>query len=126
MSSTYKTTYLGLNQFVGSDKPKMEDVNFDNQTIDRKMKEHVESDLHLSIKDREILNGGNWIKGNYIGTGMPTQKINLEKEVEFGFVFAENQPLAQVRDTENTVVWAAVLMDECSSAGASIEPGRFV
>ena len=33
MSSTYKTTNLGLNQFVGSDRPKMEDFNFDNQLI---------------------------------------------------------------------------------------------
>ena len=46
MSSTYKTTNLGLNQFVGSDRPKMEDFNFDNQQIDQKFQEHV---LSLSL-----------------------------------------------------------------------------
>ena len=36
MASTYKTNYLGLNKFVGSDKPKMDDFNFDNETLDQK------------------------------------------------------------------------------------------
>ena len=45
MASTYKTNYLGLNKFVGSDKPKMDDFNFDNETLDQKFQEHVQSSL---------------------------------------------------------------------------------
>ena len=37
MSSTYKTNYLGLNKFVGTDKPKMEDFNFDNEQLDSEL-----------------------------------------------------------------------------------------
>ena len=43
MSSSNKTSYLGLNQFVGSDKPKMEDFNADNRLLDEKMQQHVQS-----------------------------------------------------------------------------------
>jgi transcriptional/translational regulatory protein YebC/TACO1 len=34
MASTYKTNYLGLNKFVGSDKPKMDDFNFDGDVFE--------------------------------------------------------------------------------------------
>ena len=55
MSSSYKTNYLGLNRFVGTDHPKMEDVNFDNQTIDAKFQEHIESKLHITEEERQQL-----------------------------------------------------------------------
>lgn len=55
MASTYKTNYLGLNQFVGSDKPKMDDFNFDNETIDQKFQEHVQSSLHITEEERQML-----------------------------------------------------------------------
>lgn len=43
MPSTYKTPFLGLNRFIGSDKPKMDDFNRDTQKLDDKLKEHFES-----------------------------------------------------------------------------------
>ena len=48
MSSSNKTNYLGLNQFVGSDKPKMEDFNADNRLLDEKIQQHIQSQLHLT------------------------------------------------------------------------------
>ena len=55
MSSSNKTSYLGLNQFVGSDKPKMEDFNADNRLLDEKMQQHVQSQLHLTEQQKERL-----------------------------------------------------------------------
>ena len=55
MASTYKTNYLGLNKFVGSDKPKMDDFNFDNETLDQKFQEHVQSSLHITEEERQML-----------------------------------------------------------------------
>lgn len=71
MSSTYKTTNLGLNQFVGSDRPKMEDFNFDNQQIDQKFQEHVLSNLHLTEQQREQLGKASYQIGSYSGDGRP-------------------------------------------------------
>ena len=53
MSSSNKTNYLGLNQFVGSDKPKMEDFNADNRLLDEKIQQHIQSQLHLTEQQRE-------------------------------------------------------------------------
>lgn len=73
MSSTYKTTNLGLNQFVGSDRPKMEDFNFDNQQIDQKFQEHVLSNLHLTEQQREQLGKASYQIGSYSGDGQGQQ-----------------------------------------------------
>ena len=54
MTSTYKTNYLGLNKFVGSDKPKMDDFNFDNETLDQKFQEHVQSSLHHGRRTADV------------------------------------------------------------------------
>ena len=55
MPSSKKTEHMGLNQFIGSDHPKMEDFNFDNTQIDQKFQEHIASQLHLSEQDRQTL-----------------------------------------------------------------------
>lgn len=39
MASSNKTTYLGLNRWLGTDKPKREDFNADNQKIDTKVQQ---------------------------------------------------------------------------------------
>ncbi|MEG1779083.1 MAG: hypothetical protein RR263_03195, partial [Oscillospiraceae bacterium] len=45
-------TYLGLNKFVGADKPKMADFNSDNLTIDNHIKTHEEnSGIHLTAAE---------------------------------------------------------------------------
>ena len=84
MSSTYKTTNLGLNQFVGSDRPKMEDFNFDNQQIDQKFQEHVLSNLHLTEQQREQLGKASYQIGSYSGDGQASRTIAVEGEIGFG------------------------------------------
>lgn len=41
MGSTNKTGELELNQWIGSDVPKMEDFNKDNEIIDKILGEHI-------------------------------------------------------------------------------------
>ena len=126
MSSTYKTTLLGLNQFIGSDKPKMEDFNFDNQTIEQKFKEHVESNLHLSESERQALQAPPYIMGTYTGNGNLTQKINLPQEVDFGIAFAYNKPLIEAVDSGKSSIWCAIFTSETHSKGAVADTGGFV
>lgn len=54
MSSTNKTEKLGLNSWIGSDKPKRIDFNTDNEIIDRAISEHTEDTVvHINAEERE-------------------------------------------------------------------------
>lgn len=77
MASTYKTNYLGLNKFVGSDKPKMDDFNFDNETLDQKFQEHVQSSLHITEEERQMLGKSNYVIGTYTGNGESPRTIDV-------------------------------------------------
>ena len=54
MPSSSKTSVLGLNQFVGSDKPKMDDFNYDNNKLETLVGGHLEDETcHLTAAERE-------------------------------------------------------------------------
>ena len=54
MSSTNKTEKLGLNSWIGSDKPKRIDFNTDNEIIDRAISQHTEDTVvHINAEERE-------------------------------------------------------------------------
>ncbi len=126
MSSTYKTANLGLNQFVGSDRPKMEDFNFDNQTIDTKFQEHIQSNLHLTEAQREQLGKASYTVGSYSGNGQAQRTVEVEGEIGFLIVFAADEPFNQtVTSTGDTYVYAAVATSQGSSKGVSIVEGGF-
>ena len=111
MSSTYKTTNLGLNQFVGSDRPKMEDFNFDNQQIDQKFQEHVLSNLHLTEQQREQ---------------QASRTIAVEGEIGFGLIFMVGEVFNQtVTSSGDTYVYAAIITPQGCSKGVSIAEGGF-
>ena len=78
MTSTYKTNYLGLNKFVGSDKPKMDDFNFDNETLDQKFQEHVQSSLHITEEERQMLGKANYVIGTYTGLENHPEQLMLD------------------------------------------------
>ena len=57
MASTNKTETLGLNQWIGSDKPKMEDFNSDNRLIDTALAGHrADQTVHVSAQERAAWN----------------------------------------------------------------------
>lgn len=126
MASTYKTTFLGLNRFIGTDSPKMDDINFDNQTVDQKFKEHMESDMHLTQQDREQMKSTGYIKGSYTGDGKASKTITLGKEVEFGIIYADKEPLVKAMTNGESIIWSAVIGDTVSSKGAYATAGGFV
>lgn len=85
MSSSNKTSYLGLNQFVGSDKPKMEDFNADNRLLDEKMQQHVQSQLHLTEQQKERLENLGYLIGSYTGDGTTKRTIRWHSRLASGF-----------------------------------------
>lgn len=102
MSSTYKTTFLGLNKFVGEDKPKMDDVNFDNLQIDTKIKEHFQSgDIHVTAADKMAWNNkaSGMVIGSYIGNDAFSRTISLGFNPSFGVIFCMNSVFTEYDTT---------------------------
>lgn len=95
MSSSYKTAFLGLNKFIGTDKPRMEDFNFDNNRLDSKLKEHFESSGHVTEAERASWGKASCLIGTYTGDGQTWKKITLGSNPDFGIVFANDCPLVE-------------------------------
>lgn len=56
MASTNKTQYLGLSQWLATDRPKREDFVADNRIIDEKVKAHfTNAQLHLTADEKAKL-----------------------------------------------------------------------
>ncbi len=77
MPSTHKTDYLGLNQWLGSDKPKRTDFNEDNERIDAAVQTHVlDGQLHITQEERGRWNAP-FVTGGYIGDGVNGRTVTL-------------------------------------------------
>lgn len=126
MSSSNKTNYLGLNQFVGSDKPKMEDFNADNRLLDEKIQQHIQSQLHLTEQQRERLENPGYLIGSYTGDGTTKRTISVAQPIGFGFVFMVGEGLHYAVTTlgENHI-FSAVMAPQGCSKGVSITSGGF-
>ncbi len=95
MSSTNKTNNLGLNSFIGTDKPKREDFNLDNEIVDKALGEHLnDSTLHVSESERQKWENFCFFQ-TYYGDGASTKTISLngDFDVSWGIVFAVDFPV---------------------------------
>lgn len=55
MSSTQKTDYLSLNQWVTTDIPTRTDFNYDNEMIDTAINNHCSDDnIHVAQAERKM------------------------------------------------------------------------
>lgn len=102
MSSTNKTSNLQLNSWIGSDKPKREDFNTDNEIIDMAITQHVKNaNVHITSSERDSWNNY-MFTGVYFGNGTTERVITTECpfEAKIGFVYANNRPVTIVRFDE--------------------------
>ena len=75
MSSTNKTEYLMLNQWLGSDRPQRIDFVDDNRIIDDAIKIHFsDTSKHLSNEQRDKLNQP-YVMVSYSGSGESSKVI---------------------------------------------------
>lgn len=75
MSSTNKTDFLSLNNWLPTDKPKREDYNTDNLIIDEAVKQHFTNEsIHTSTEEKNRWNNPIYV-GVYFGNG------TLEREI---------------------------------------------
>ena len=120
MPSSNKTRNLGLNKWLGSDKPKKDDFNADNALLDmavhtlRERMDALEQEggaggeltahladgtAHVSEEDRARWNNppaaGGPGMGTYTGNGQLLQKIVLGYRPRFGLLYGVNKGVTQ-------------------------------
>lgn len=122
MGSTNKTS-LGLNSWIGSDKPQREDFNSDNEIIDNAITAHIEDDeAHISPQEREMWNS--FVKmGTYFGDGKVERTIELDCDfaVSFIIIFARNRAVSStVFSQSKNYNYTAFVSRTSSSMGAKI------
>lgn len=124
MSASNKTANLGLNSWLGSDRPQRSDFNSDNEKIDSYFSEHSSNmEMHLSESDREKLIEPYYI-GSYIGNGNSTRELALECSFEpsFGIIFCLNNPMGITQfDQKKHSNYSAFVSQRGSTLGAKLE-----
>lgn len=103
MSSTNKTKKLGLNSWIGSDKPKRIDFNTDNEIIEQAITEHTEDDVvHITNDERTKWNEYMYT-GMYYGDGSSRRVVQTHCpfEARIGFVFANSRPITISRFSDS-------------------------
>lgn len=110
MASTNSTEHLQLNQWSGTDRPKMADFNADNQKIDGALHAHTaDGAAHVSAQERAAWTGAVPVLGSYEGDGQPMQEISLGFSPAFGIVFAAGENPFQPVDQTTVALRAAFL-----------------
>lgn len=93
MSSTSKTQYFSLNQWVGSDIPKRIDFNSDNKVIDKALGEHINNEgLHVTQTEKDSWNQNAFFSGTYFGTNAVHRQIAVGFQPKVVFVAANAYP----------------------------------
>lgn len=96
---TNQKTGLGLNSWLGTDKPKRSDFVEDNTLLDRLLTAHFnDAGKHLSADDRTLLTQA-FLTGNYLGDGQAQQVITLPFEPRMVLVFLMNRPALYYRSS---------------------------
>lgn len=96
MSSTNKTENLGLNSWIGSDKPERTDFNYDNEVLDNAIFQHTSNnEIHITQQERSAWNSSVHM-GAYFGNGSAERIVatNCPFDVSFGIIFAANRPIS--------------------------------
>ncbi len=121
MSSNSKTPLLGLNSWAGSDKPKRDDFNYDNEVIDTVVGEHInDQDLHLSTEEKEKLNAP-FLISYYIGDGVNTRVLTLDFTPSLVIIFAHGVPLSTYdKETDHVYAFGGFATPLYSTAGIYI------
>ncbi len=91
MPTNHKTG-LGLNSWMGTDKPKRSDFVEDNMLLDTLLTTHFnDKSAHLSVADRTLLEQGVAV-GTYTGNGQTSQEITLPFEARVVIVLLPQKP----------------------------------
>lgn len=108
MPSSYKTEHLGLNRWIGTDKPKRSDWVADNEKTDSAIKQlestqcshSSDTGMHVTAVEKNKWNAGQAFSVfQYQGDGAAARSFSLGKAVKFAIVYAVGKPPAGVFPT---------------------------
>lgn len=126
MPSTYKTPNYGLNKWTGSDKPKMDDFNLDNEKLDAALGAHAaNATLHLSEEEH------GWLRapmeyGSYSGDGTSPRQVTVGFKPKFLLVYAVGQPLIYYDWNYRTAdLYSGVATENGASMGITLSDTGF-
>jgi hypothetical protein len=142
MPSSNKTQHLNLNRWLGTDKPKKDDFNEDNQKIDNAwntLNEAVSTvqtaqsthggngTIHITATERSNWNGKDKMTiGTYTGNGAGSRKITLGFRPRYGQVFAiAASPVRIDPDNYNCDNYVAFFSSLGCSEGVSVDDTGF-
>jgi hypothetical protein len=95
---TNNKTSLGLNSWIGTDKPKRSDFVEDNVLLDTLLTGHFnDAERHLSAEDRTRLEQS-FALGTYTGNGLDSQDITLPFAPRIVIVFFQRKPAYAYRN----------------------------
>ena len=121
MPTSNKTPNLGLNNWVGTDKPKRSDFVEDNLLLDAALGGHIsDMDVHFSAADREKWNDP-VVQNVYSGTGQAEFVLNFEFSPKVVLVFCYNKGPGEISaDGTYTIVNFGLATQRVHTAGISM------
>lgn len=122
MSSSNRTETLGLNSWLGSDRPERADFNADNEIIDATLAEHFESSVHITDSERAKWNSPYYF-GVYFGDAALTRTIetNCPFTPTWGIIFKGSAMPATTDFSNNrNLNHFAIVSVRSSTSGASL------
>lgn len=126
MSSTNKTEYLKLNDWIGSDRPQRIDFVDDNRIIDEAIKLHVsDSGKHLSSDEKAKITTP-YVVISYAGTGSASNTVSLNIEPNFVIVFMKDAPPMETDSSGNILVNQCFVAKSNGSVGGAVISGSNV
>lgn len=125
MSSTNKTTNLGLNNWNAADIPKRTDFNNDNGLIDKAIGDHVnDTSAHITAADR-----GKWdviiYSTSYYGDGKATRTVTTDCPftARLAIVFAQGYPMQYTSGAVSYNCFA-VAISGANTLGVALSGGK--
>lgn len=128
MASSQKTPFLGLNQWLGTDRPKRDDFNRDNLQAETKVRAHCEDmAAHVTAQERAAWNKGVYEVGTYTGNGaVPSRTIDLGYQPRLLIIYAVGRiPLDYRGAFDSTSVFSAVYTPQGATLGVEAAPMGF-
>lgn len=126
MSSTNKTEYLGLNQWLGSDRPQRIDFVDDNSLIDEAIKlHHSNSSIHVTGDEKTKINQP-FVIQSYGGTGTEALTVTLSISPQLVIIFSKGTPFLQTDSSGNTIINACIVARSNGNSGGATLSGNTV
>ena len=142
MPSSSKTANLQLNRWLGSDKPKKDDFNSDNEKLDaayalmqgsvngasQGLGAHsANAQAHITSAERANWNAKDQSAiGTYQGDGATTRKITTGFSVRFGVLYAVGRPPQSVEmDAMNCSVYSGFFGAQGATEGIAADATGF-